>query len=177
MHPPPPPPTFPPKLHNSQKSSFGAFGSRKKSSLWSLPKTGKNLYLEVPESSNSSFGTFRSWKNPHLDSSIASNSLFQSIRCFETSIKQMQLQYLYHESFVASELTLITSSDYGLLSCNKLSQQAFSTSFISLYNLNKKNMLSLVGSLSTNLMSFWWSNLLDHLASSLSWPLCCHKAV
>ena len=36
----------------------------------------------------------------------------------------MQLQYLYHESFVASELTLITSSDYGLLSCNKLSQQA-----------------------------------------------------
>ena len=33
----------------------------------------------------------------------------------------MQLQYLYHESFVASELTLTSSSDYGFISRNKLS--------------------------------------------------------
>jgi hypothetical protein len=62
----------------------------------------------------------------------------------------MQLQYLFDESFVASELALTSSSDYGLISCKSfLNKLDF---FILLFQ--EKITLSLVASLLTNLMSF-----------------------
>jgi hypothetical protein len=60
-------------------------------------------------------------EHPHLDHSTISNSLFENCWSFQSSVTYMQLQYFCHESFVASELTLTGSSDYGRISRNKFS--------------------------------------------------------
>ena len=92
------------------KSSFGAFWGFN-TFIWSFT-TLQNLHLELLGAWTSSFGSFHNFKP----------SIWKLLR-FQSSVTYMQLQYLCHESFVASELTLTSSSDYGLISRKKCSWQ------------------------------------------------------
>ena len=116
---------------------------------------------------------FSGIENYHLDPSIASNSLFESVRSFESSMKQMILisWSLLFCSFWAYAHWLIKLQSHLL---KKFLTNL--TCFIFVLLFNEKSALSLVASLSTSLMSFQWSNLLYHFAPSLVRPLCSHQA-